>query len=184
MASTPDRRPPDSGIEVKPLYRRADAPAAELEIPASSRLREGRIRTCTAAAVDDPAVRGIRVRRGVERALPVSAREGPDGLSVAFDLPTQLGYDSDDPVAQARSAAPAWRSTPSQTWSCCSTGSARRGLDVDDDQRARRRCCWCSTSSSPKSQGVPGALCAARFRTTSSRSTWPAATTSSRRGRR
>ncbi len=25
--------------------------------------------------------------------------QGPDGLSVAFDLPTQIGYDSDDPIA-------------------------------------------------------------------------------------
>ena len=28
--------------------------------------------------------------------------QGQTGLSVAFDLPTQIGYDSDDPMAQRR----------------------------------------------------------------------------------
>ena len=50
--------------------------------------------------------------------------QGQTGLSVAFDLPTQLGYDSDDPRARGRGrAAPASRSTRSPTWRCCSTGS-------------------------------------------------------------
>ena len=48
---------------------------------------------------------------------------GQTGLSVAFDLPTQLGYDSDDPHAPARSAARASRSTRSRTWGSSSTGS-------------------------------------------------------------
>ena len=57
-------------------------------------------------------------------------------------------------------------------------------LDVDDDQRARRRCCSCSTSSpAPRAASRP-ATCAARCRTTCSRSTPRAATTSSRRGPR
>ena len=33
MASTPDRRLLDSGIEVKPVYRAADAPLVEPEAP-------------------------------------------------------------------------------------------------------------------------------------------------------
>ena len=37
------------------------------------------------------------------------------GLSVAFDLPTQMGYDSDHPVATVRSARSASRSTRSRT---------------------------------------------------------------------
>ena len=65
---------------------------------------------------------------------------GQTGLSVAFDLPTQMGYDSDDPMAPGRGRqgrrrdrldrrhAPAVRRHP-----------ARPGLDVDDHQRARRR---------------------------------------------
>jgi methylmalonyl-CoA mutase N-terminal domain/subunit len=38
-------------------------------------------------------------RGGVERAVPVSARARRQRLSVAFDLPTQMGYDSDHPLA-------------------------------------------------------------------------------------
>ena len=33
------------------------------------------------------------------RALQVPASQGTTGLSVAFDLPTQMGFDSDDPLA-------------------------------------------------------------------------------------
>ncbi len=46
-------------------------------------------------------------------------RAGQTGLSVAFDLPTQMGYDSDDPRARrARWARWAWPSTRWTTWSC------------------------------------------------------------------
>ena len=48
---------------------------------------------------------------------------GQTGLSTAFDLPTQLGLDSDDPRAPARSVGPGSRSTRSPTWSSSSTGS-------------------------------------------------------------
>jgi methylmalonyl-CoA mutase N-terminal domain/subunit len=61
--------------------------------------------------------------------------QGVSGLSVAFDLPTQIGYDSDHPLAPAKSAGSASRSTRSKTWRRCSTGFRSIGLDVDDDQR-------------------------------------------------
>ena len=48
-------------------------------------------------------------------------KAGQTGLSVAFDLPTQMGYDSDHPRAAARSAASASRSRRWRTWRCCST---------------------------------------------------------------
>ena len=62
--------------------------------------------------------------------------QGVTGLSVAFDLPTQMGYDSDHPLAEGEvgrvgvaidsleDMAHAVRRHP-----------ARRGLHVDDDQR-------------------------------------------------
>ena len=41
---------------------------------------------------------GYATRQGVQRALPLPARRtGSTGLSMAFDLPTQLGLDSDNP---------------------------------------------------------------------------------------
>ena len=101
MASTPDRRLLDSGIEVKPLYRAADAPSAEPEPPGEFPFTRGpypdmyRGRPWT-----------IRQYAGFASAEESNERyryllaRGQTGLSIAFDLPTQLGYDSDDPVAE------------------------------------------------------------------------------------
>jgi methylmalonyl-CoA mutase, N-terminal domain len=98
MATT-DRRESESGIEVKPLYTDADAPD-ELEHPGEFPFTRGpypdmyRGRPWT-----------IRQYAGFASAEETNARfrylleRGQTGLSVAFDLPTQLGYDSDDPRA-------------------------------------------------------------------------------------
>ena len=102
MARRPDRRVLDSGIEVKPLYRAADAPPSEPraagQVPVHARAVSGHV------------PRAARGRSGSTRASPrprsrtsataTCSRAGQTGLSVAFDLPTQLGYDSDDPVAE------------------------------------------------------------------------------------
>ena len=47
--------------------------------------------------MDDPPVRGLLDGRGVERVLPPEPRGRAEGLSVAFDLATHRGYDSDHP---------------------------------------------------------------------------------------
>jgi methylmalonyl-CoA mutase N-terminal domain/subunit len=49
--------------------------------------------------------------------------QGVSGLSVAFDLPTQIGYDSDHRLASGEVGASASRSIRSTTWRCCSTAS-------------------------------------------------------------
>jgi methylmalonyl-CoA mutase N-terminal domain/subunit len=98
MAAT-DRRETESGIEVKPVYTAADAPP-ERELPGEPPFTRGpypdmyRGRPWT-----------IRQYAGFASAEDSNARyrylleRGQTGLSVAFDLPTQLGYDSDDPRA-------------------------------------------------------------------------------------
>src|SRR5947199_585919 len=98
MAAT-DRRETESGIEVKPIYDAGDAPA-ELEQPGEYPFTRGPYRDM---------YRGrpwtIRQYAGFASAGETNARfrylleRGQTGLSVAFDLPTQLGYDSDDPRA-------------------------------------------------------------------------------------
>src|SRR5579864_6600646 len=94
-----DRRETESGIEIKPLYRPEDAPR-ELEPPGVPPFTRGpypdmyRGRPWT-----------IRQYAGFASAEETNERfryllaGGQHGLSVAFDLPTQLGYDSDDPLA-------------------------------------------------------------------------------------
>ena len=49
--------------------------------------------------------------------------KGQTGLSVAFDLPTQTGYDADSPLARAKSARSGCPSRTSRTWTSCSTRS-------------------------------------------------------------
>jgi methylmalonyl-CoA mutase, N-terminal domain len=96
MAATDDRRT-ESGIEIKPVYTAADAPAP-VEPPGEYPFTRGpypdmyRGRPWT-----------IRQYAGFASAEESNARyryllaAGQTGLSIAFDLPTQLGYDSDDP---------------------------------------------------------------------------------------
>src|SRR5947208_3829765 len=95
MATT-DRRETESGIEIKPVYRDEDAPA-ELELPGEFPFTRGPY---------EDMYRGrpwtIRQYAGFASAEETNQRfrylleRGQLGLSVAFDLPTQLGYDSDD----------------------------------------------------------------------------------------
>ena len=96
MAATDERRT-ESGIEVKPVYTAADV-AGPLELPGEYPFTRGpypdmyRGRPWT-----------IRQYAGFASAEESNARyrylleAGQTGLSIAFDLPTQLGYDSDDP---------------------------------------------------------------------------------------
>jgi len=96
MAATDDRHT-ESGIEVKPVYTADDAPRA-LEPPGEYPFTRGPYRDM---------YRGrpwtIRQYAGFASAEESNRRyrylleRGQTGLSVAFDLPTQLGYDSDDP---------------------------------------------------------------------------------------
>src|SRR3954447_20529042 len=94
-----DPRETESGIEVKPVYTAGDAPG-ELEPPGEYPFTRGPYPTM---------YRGrpwtIRQYAGFGSAEETNARfryllaRGQTGLSTAFDLPTQLGYDSDDPRA-------------------------------------------------------------------------------------
>src|SRR5579875_2640304 len=92
-------RETESGIEVKPLYTPADAPEPP-EPPGTPPFTRG---------IYPDMYRGrpwtIRQYAGFASAEETNARfrtlleRGQTGLSVAFDLPTQLGLDSDDPRA-------------------------------------------------------------------------------------
>jgi methylmalonyl-CoA mutase, N-terminal domain len=98
MTAAEDERS-ESGIELKPLYTADDAPHP-LEPPGKYPFTRGPYRDM---------YRGrpwtIRQYAGFASAEESNARyrylleHGQTGLSVAFDLPTQLGYDSDDPRA-------------------------------------------------------------------------------------
>jgi len=99
VATTGDERRTESDIEIKPVYTADDATGA-LELPGEFPFTRGPYRDM---------YRGrpwtIRQYAGFASAEETNQRfrylleRGQMGLSVAFDLPTQLGYDSDDPRA-------------------------------------------------------------------------------------
>jgi methylmalonyl-CoA mutase N-terminal domain/subunit len=100
VATAEDRRLTDSGIEIEPVYTADDLPPVRLELPGEHPFTRGPYATM---------YRGrpwtIRQYAGYGSAEETNARfrylleRGQTGLSVAFDLPTQLGYDSDDPLS-------------------------------------------------------------------------------------
>ena len=139
MAATGDPRETDAGIEIKPVYTAEDADA-ELELPGEYPFTRGPYPTM---------YRGrpwtIRQYAGFASAEETNERfrylleRGQHGLSVAFDLPTQLGYDSDDPRAlgEVGRTGVAIDSIADMEL-LFRRHPAGRGLDVDDDQRAGR----------------------------------------------
>jgi methylmalonyl-CoA mutase, N-terminal domain len=97
MAAADERRT-DSGIEVEPVYSARDVGELELPAPGEFPFTRGpyadmyRARPWTIrqyAGFGSAHESNERFRYLLER--------GQTGLSVAFDLPTQLGYDSDNP---------------------------------------------------------------------------------------
>jgi methylmalonyl-CoA mutase, N-terminal domain len=101
MAESENRRETDSGIEIETVYTPEHVPDLTTELPGEYPFTRGPYPTM---------YRGrpwtIRQYAGFGSAEETNERFryllelGQTGLSVAFDLPTQLGYDSDDPVAQ------------------------------------------------------------------------------------
>jgi methylmalonyl-CoA mutase N-terminal domain/subunit len=90
----------DSGIEIKELYTGENSPAPDTSLPGDFPFTRG---------VQPSMYRGrlwtMRQYAGFSTAEESNKRyhyllgQGVSGLSVAFDLPTQIGYDSDHPLA-------------------------------------------------------------------------------------
>ena len=123
MATTPDRRVTESGIEVKPVYGPDDAPGPA-EPPGAFPFTRGPVRGhVPRPPVDDAPVRGFRLGRGDEprasgrcsgAARPASRSRSTCRRSSATTRTT--------PSPRARSGGPASRSTRSRTCGASSTG--------------------------------------------------------------
>jgi methylmalonyl-CoA mutase N-terminal domain/subunit len=97
VSTAEERRETDSGIEVKPVYTEKDVDGLDPGLPGQFPFTRGPYKDM---------YRGrpwtIRQYAGFASAEETNERfryllqQGQTGLSVAFDLPTQLGYDSDD----------------------------------------------------------------------------------------
>ncbi|MBV8263861.1 MAG: methylmalonyl-CoA mutase, partial [Candidatus Eremiobacteraeota bacterium] len=97
------RRTTESGIEVQPLYQEKDV--ADLDLAHQAKPGEFPF----VRGIQESMYRGrlwtMRQYAGYASAAESNERyrfllsQGQMGLSVAFDLPTQMGYDSDSPMA-------------------------------------------------------------------------------------
>lgn len=88
----------DSGIEIKELYTSAQSnPGMPGEFPFTRGVRKdmyrGRLWTMRQYA-------GFSTAEESNRRYHYLLNQGTTGLSVAFDLPTQIGYDSDHPMSE------------------------------------------------------------------------------------
>src|SRR6476469_1668401 len=91
----------DSGIEIKPVFTSKDVQNTSEELPGQYPFTRG---------IQPDMYRGklwtMRQYAGFSTAEESNQRyhyllsQGVNGLSVAFDLPTQIGYDSDHPLAE------------------------------------------------------------------------------------
>ena len=136
------------------------------------------------APVDDAAVCGVRDGRRIESAISLPPGQGVSGLSVAFDLPTQMGYDSDHQLAAGEVGRVGVAIDSIEDMADSSTASRSIASRLDDDQRdghhpagavRRRR----TTAGRRVDRRSP-----ARSRTTSSRNTSRAGPTSTRHASR
>ncbi len=91
----------DSGIEIKQIYTPDDLPATLSPAPGTfpftrgiqSSMYRGRLWTMRQYA-------GFSTAEESNNRYHYLLSQGVSGLSVAFDLPTQIGYDSDHPLAE------------------------------------------------------------------------------------
>jgi methylmalonyl-CoA mutase N-terminal domain/subunit len=105
MAGSEDRRMTDSGIEIEPLYGGDDLPGFDPQRDLGSpgerpftrgvypSMYRGRLWTMRQYA-------GMGTAEETNRRFRYLLDHGQTGLSVAFDLPTQMGLDSDHPRAE------------------------------------------------------------------------------------
>ncbi len=95
----------DSGIEIKPLYTSSDLSTADEQLSAElpgqfpytrgvqPDMYRGRLWTMRQYA-------GFSTAEESNKRYHYLLSQGVNGLSVAFDLPTQIGYDSDHPLSE------------------------------------------------------------------------------------
>src|SRR5690606_3185540 len=94
----PDERHTDSGIPVKPCY---GPPVSMEERPGEAPFTRGIHETMYRSRLwTMRQYAGFSTAEASNQRYHYLLAQGVSGLSVAFDLPTQIGYDSDDPMAE------------------------------------------------------------------------------------
>ena len=97
--------------------------------------------------------------------------QGQHGLSVAYDLPTLMGYDADSLLSEGEVGKCGVAFRRWLTWKCSSTGFHSNKSRFHKRSMRPLRYCWRCISSSPRSRARTGTRFRARCKTTFSRST-------------
>ena len=142
-SSTPDeKRYTDSGIEIRPVYGPADLDGwdaeqqlgAPGEYPFTRGIRDdmyrGRLWTMRQYA-------GFGTAESTNERFKFLLGAGQTGLSCAFDLPTQMGLDSDHPRSEGEVGKVGVAIDSMADMRRLLASAARQGLDVDDHQLHR-----------------------------------------------
>ena len=135
-------------------------------------------------ALDGPSVRGLLDRRGIQRASTSdNLAAGQKGLSVAFDLATHRGYDSDHPrvVGDVGKAGVAIDSV--EDMKILFDGIPLDEMSVSMTMNGAVLPILACFVVAGEEQGVPPRSSPGPSRTTSSRSSWSATPTSTRPSR-
>ena len=189
-ARTATSGPPNRGYRSSASTTRRRSPTSTSPSGSGSRARSpspaASTRRCTASSPWT-----MRQYAGFATAEETNARfryllaAGAPGLSTAFDLPTQLGMDSDDPLAAGEVGRVGVAIDSVEDMARLFDGiPLEPGLDEHDHQRAGGRPAAALPARGRGGRRRPAGAARAPSRTTCSRSTWPAATTSSRPGPR
>ena len=138
-------------------------------------------RTHPRQALAVPHLRRPFHRGRLERALPGNLARGQTGLSVAFDLPTQTGYDPDHPLARGEVGKVGVPVSHLGDMRALFDGIPLEAMNTSMTINATAPWLLALYVAAAEEQGADVGSSRAPSRTTSSRNTSPAAPTSSRR---
>ena len=127
---------------------------------------------------------GLRGRGGHERPLPRLLAAGQTGLSIAYDMPTLYGYDTDDPEAEGEFGTCGVAVSSLADMEVLLDGLPLDKVSTSMTINSPAAPIWAMYIAAAEKRGVPRAPSRARPRTTSSRSSWPRRSSSSRPSRR
>jgi methylmalonyl-CoA mutase N-terminal domain/subunit len=135
--------------------------------------------------VDDAPVRRLRLRRGHQPRYKFLLSRGQTGLSVAFDLPTLMGRDADDPWAAGEVGKCGVSISSLEDMQTLFDGIPLADVSTSMTINSPAAIIWAMYIVAAEKQGADIAGCSpARCRTTSSRSSSPRRSSSSRPSRR
>lgn len=164
-----------SGIPVKRVYTPEDAagtPFEEIGLPGRYPFTRGPYPTMYRGRLwTMRQIAGYGTGEDTNRRFRYLIEQGQTGLSVDFDMPTLMGYDSDDPRAAGEVGREGVAVDTIEDVEALFEGIDLERISVSMTINRPPGSCWRCTSRSPRRAAATCGACLARRRPTSSRST-------------